>query len=601
MSYFETNFRAIKRKNPDFRLPSNRTAGQSCDVKTMEAGSGEITAMRKGILLHSKLDPRREAHRLVAGLVDSDCVVFFGFGLGYYVEEYLTGCSGGTAVVVEPDYELFRLALCVRDLTKVLKSPRFILILDARPEALAAVLNAFPFSTPGVLAPRSLVRFSEAYFEKLQAVVDSLAARREINRNTLKRFGRRWVRNLAANIRHLPAARKLEDLEGCFENVPALVLAAGPSIDRVLEQLPALAGRFLLFAVDTSMRAVLRAGVSPDFVVVVDPQYWNVRHLDGCSTEESILITESATYPAIFRRRFKTVYFGASLFPLGAALERDLGSFGKLGAGGSVATSAWDAARQMGCSPIFAAGLDLGYPGAGTHFKGGRFEEMQLHDADRFTPAETGNYRFVNDASPFLVESNSGGKVLTDRRLVIYKWWFENQLQMHTDIRCGNLSADGVRIEGMDYTPLADLLAYPVIGREARAIEMPGPNAGNSPAVKRKQLLEAAVSSLIDELESLHSLASRAYELTTMLHDRGGTLNEAVLENLNRIDLELLSHKAKDVAGFLVQDIAQEILEETRTGTKAEEIKRKSMRMYENLKESAAYHIDILERSVLEM
>ncbi|MBN1686367.1 MAG: motility associated factor glycosyltransferase family protein [Spirochaetales bacterium] len=597
MNCFERNLKVLRQKHANFDLPPESVdAGQNDDILTLQAASGETTAMRNGIFLHSRLDPRREARRLVMGLRNPDCTVFFGFGLGYYVEEYLAGYPDGTAIVVEPDSRSFALVLRARDLTEVLESPRLILILSADPEALAEVLNAFPFSTPGVLAPRSLVRFNEDYFRRLQAVIDSFTARREINRNTLKRFGRRWVRNLAANIPHLPGARKFSDLVGRYTDVPALVLAAGPSLDQLLDHLPALAERFLILAVDTSLRAVLRTGVSPDFLVVVDPQYWNARHLDGCVTGDTVLITESATYPTVFRYPYRAVFFGASLFPLGAALEREIGSFGKLGAGGSVATSAWDAARQMGCSPVFAAGLDLGYPAAGTHFKGGRFEELQLCGAGRFAPAETGNYKSINDAAPFFTESNSGAAVLTDKRLVVYKWWFENQLKMYTDVRCGNLSGGGVRIEGMAYTPLKELLAYPEIRRDLRSAAIEGLAAGDSSVIRRKRLLKAGVRDLICALESLKALASRALALTNEMDNQNGTFNKGILEELNHIDAELLSHKAKDVAGFLIQDVAQEILEERPTTANREQIKQQSMRMYRNLRVSAEYHIEILRQ-----
>ncbi len=596
MKYFDRNLRTLKRSHQDFNLPLDELPGDEHGVEIIEAASGEVTAVREGILLHSKLDPRREARRLIANLDHRECVVFFGFGLGFYVEEYLSANPKGAAIVVEPDPVFFKTALAARNLTGVLESPGLSLVLGAEPDALGMVLNSVPFSHPGVVAPRSLVRFHEEYFGRLNQVIESFVSRREVNRNTLKRFGKRWVRNLAANLHHLPVARRLKTLEGRFPNIPALVLAAGPSLDSVIEYLPALSKRFLLFAVDTSLRAVLRAGVAPDFLVVVDPQYWNFRHLDGCSTAPTVLITESATYPAVFRRPYRAVFLGASIFPLGTALETGLGDFGVLGAGGSVATSAWDAARQMGCSPIYSAGLDLGYPGANTHFKGGRFEELQMCSSTRFLPAEAASFSTINNAEPFLTESNSGKDIVTDRRLIIYKWWFENQLKMYGDTRCGNLSADGVKIDRMPYIPVADLLSFPEISAETRAEQtlIASPN-GNSGAQLRKNL-QTAVSGLVADLHSLRTLAERACTLTEQLEKGQHSEIRGVLEKLDRIDRELLSHKAKDVAGFLIQHIAQDILDGGASQADITEIADRSRRMYENLKESADYHIEILSR-----
>ncbi len=594
MTIFEKNLSALRRLHPEFLLPDedHETADDTENtLEVVQAATGDPTAKSKGVFLHSKLDPRREARRFILQRAKGGCVVFFGFGLGYYVEEFLAVNRHGVAVVVEPDPALFRLALTVRDLTAMFESPGFNLVLDAEPDALTMVLNAFAHSTPIMAAPRSLVRLNEAYYQRLRAVIDSFISRREINNNTLNRFGGRWVRNLAANMPYLPAAHRLLSLEGTLQNTPALLLAAGPSLDSVVEYLPHLAKRFVLFAVDTSLRAVLRTGVTPDFLVIVDPQYWNFRHLDGCNTEGTILITESATYPAVLRRNYRAIIFGASLFPLGTTLERRLGRFGKLGAGGSVATSAWDAARQMGCSPIFAAGLDLGFPEGATHFKGGRFEDFALESSERYLPAETWSFAAINSAAPHPVPSNSGNTVMTDKRLVIYKWWFENQLKMHPDFRCGNLSRDGVKIEGMRYTSVTDLLDYPELldphPREKISFQMTADTVR-----QRREALRTSVTSLIAKLESLRVLAIQACELTRRIDDTGA------IEQLNRIDESLLSHEAKEIAGFLLQGLAQQILDRTSENTTMEAIRNESTSMYESLRDSAEYHIRLLEAHV---
>ena len=91
--------------------------------------------------------------------------------------------------------------------------------------------------------------------------------------------------------------------------------------------------RCLLICVDTALRACLRVGVQPDFIVLVDPQYWNIRHLDNCAAPDSVLITELAAYPAVFRFRCREIVLCSSLYPVGAYFERICGTKGALGAG----------------------------------------------------------------------------------------------------------------------------------------------------------------------------------------------------------------------------------------------------------------------------
>jgi len=166
-------------------------------------------------------------------------------------------------------------------------------------------------------------------------------AKGAVNENTLRRFGRLWVRNLARNLGPAATSPGVERLEGLFAGMPALVLAAGPSLDAVLPHVRELSRRALVVCVDTALRSLLRFGVEPDFLVVVDPQYWNWRHLAGLESPSSLLVSETAAWPAIFRGSRRGTFLGGSLFPLGRSIEAFAG-----GKGGDVTVRVWDLAGR---------------------------------------------------------------------------------------------------------------------------------------------------------------------------------------------------------------------------------------------------------------
>ena len=145
--------------------------------------------------------------------------------------------------------------------------------------------------------------------------------------------------------------------------LPALVIAGGPSLDSLAPSLAALRERMVLVSVNTPLRACRERGVEPDFTVVVDPQFWASRSLDWTLAQDGVLVAEPSACPRIFRRETERFFLCSSLFPLGETLEAAVGEKGRLGAGGSVSTSAWDLARLLGARPLYAAGLDLGFPG----------------------------------------------------------------------------------------------------------------------------------------------------------------------------------------------------------------------------------------------
>ena len=117
----------------------------------------------------------------------------------------------------------------------------------------------------------------------------------------------------------------------------------------------------------------------------------------------------------------------SSLFPLGKYFESLVGEKGQLGAGGSVATTAWDLARFIGCKPIIMAGLDLGFPQNQTHCPETFFETLKLIESNRFHPASSATFKYQYSANPFWVKANNGDRTITDQRMQIYNWWFESQ------------------------------------------------------------------------------------------------------------------------------------------------------------------------------
>lgn len=570
--------------------------------------SGHPSARSRGVYLHSRHDPVKEAQRLVSGELargEPRPAVFYGFGLGYQVEAYLTHTRDLPVFVIEPDPALFRAALGARDLSAVIGSDRVTFFLASDHETIASVIESADSGELAAFRLRSVYEKDRSWYERVDGALTARLRRREVNRNTLKRFGRLWVRNLVRNLPLLETVPGIASIAGVFHGVPALVLAAGPSLDRILPLLPALARRCLVVAVDTSLRACLRAGVDPDFTVVVDPQYWNTRHLDWTGETGSVLVSESSTHPRIFRKRYGGVYFAGSLFPLGTYIESRSGRKGELGAGGSVSTSAWDFARVLGCGPVFMAGLDLGFPEFKTHTAGSFFEQRVHTSSTRLLPAEHASFLALRDAGTFTVPANGGGVVLTDNRLAVYGTWFESQMKLHPECLTFNLSEGGTEIPGMPYRSAGELLTLPEL-RERLDRVMDEVRRTGTPAAEKSDAAAApessgsvrdAVRELAAELRTLDVLTVEAIAVCGSLERnfRAGRSLDPDLSRLGAIDEKILRFPAKDVAGFLLHSV------QDRTAGAAGRsggigIIENSRRLYRELHDAVRYHLTLLER-----
>jgi hypothetical protein len=466
------------------------------------------------------------------------------------------------------------------------------------------------------------------YFDNVKKIVYAYISRKEINNNTLKRFGKSWVKNLSKNLMEFVFSPGLVHLQNIFKNknilplqnsggenaeIPALIIAGGPSLDNVIPHLLRLKDKYLVIAVDTSFRACIAAGLIPDFVVVVDPQYWNFRHLDRCFGYDTILISEPSTYNSIFRIFRTNKFFSGSVFPLGQYFENFTFSRGKIGAGGSVATSAWDFARQAGCSYAVFAGLDLGYPDKKTHFKGSFFEERAHTLSYRLKQASDMDFSLIIDASLIKTKSNNGNIVFTDKRLEIYRQWFEEQFKMH-NFKTFNLSANGVKIEGMDFISLDAALDKPdvryLLDEKLGALKnfVQEYRNKNSKTVFIKT--EIALNNLLSSLNDLSFFAGKARKsaenFLKYYKKTEGKVNpdivKKVMYDLDNADRNILAEGGRNIAGFLLQDVIRSVTAVTAEspGNDLYTVIEKSFKIYFELENSIMLHQKYLKKCIVD-
>ncbi|MCF7913639.1 MAG: DUF115 domain-containing protein [Spirochaetaceae bacterium] len=566
------------------------------------SAQGAATAQLEGRWIHSKHNPYREAARLLDYNSEplTPACIFFGFGLAYQIEEFFRRFPQGNAIIVEQSPELFLKALTARDFTSLFNE-KISLLIGLEAAELRAALSPLIGRNHTVIPLQAVTQTAPDYYSLAHSIVEAERSRKRVNSSTVKRFGRRWIRNLAQNLDTMGMAGNLNQLRDLFRGIPAMVIAAGPTLDTVLPDLEQLQQRMVLIATDTSLRALLRNGVTPDFTLVVDPQYWNTRHLDGLDLQRTILISESATHPRVFQHSYRAVFFSGSVFPLGGYLEPGDGPPHKLGAGGSVTTTAWDFARYIGAQEIYLSGLDLGFPEKRTHYCGSFFEQLLFTQSNRFSPYEGLIFNYLHSGEPFYHENYDGGLTLTDRRLIIYRQWFEEQIAKDSGSTF-TLSPKGVKIPGIQLATVSQLLklppSRPLIERQIDRTLQLYTLQQQQDREKRKKQLQKRISSLIDELYRLKSIAEQGLQVIAEIEGyaddqfKHSKLQEA-LTTLDTLDQKLLHSASRHVVGFLINPVLEQIQEELSSSQNLQENLQSSQQVYQNLLDSAQFHIEV--------
>src|SRR5947207_12101996 len=109
--------------------------------------------------------------------------------------------------------------------------------------------------------------------------------------NLLTHFqrGERYFQNAVRNFRYQRDA-DAGLLFGRFRNVPLVIVSAGPSLDLNIEELRGIEDRCFILSVDTALRPLLAAGVTPHAVITADPSEMNARHVAGVMPLSTYLI-----------------------------------------------------------------------------------------------------------------------------------------------------------------------------------------------------------------------------------------------------------------------------------------------------------------------
>jgi len=532
------------------------------DLKIETTPLGELTLSIKGIYVHSQRDPLREAQRLSESVAaENGAVVILGFGLGYAAEAAVK--LGRPVIVAEKNKNILLKAFELRDFTDFLSQNRIIFIVGGSGEGIVNALeiandpSCFVCASgkkekPSVIRNKALFGLDEEWYKAIDGRIAAWAMKDDVNTATHRRFGYRWMRNLSRNmsvIRDYPGVLHLKDLAA--SNIPVFLAAAGPSLDKIKPLLREIHERCIIVAVDTSLRFFVHNGIQPDFTVVMDPQFWNSRHLDRCDPNTA-LVAETAVYPPVLRMQFKNKFLCGSMFPLGEYIEKQVDPKGTLAAGGSVATTAWDFARLLGAGEIWIAGLDLAFPDLKTHFKGARFETISNSASSRFSPGENWVVRSLRDGFPFKAASAKGAQVLTDKRLSLYAAWFNSQFRRHT-VKNYCLFPEGLAITGLQAESTEKFLALPVIRSEIDSrikeafLQIENKFNGLNEKNNRAQRYENAVSVLKQSLEILKDDAVRGEEIARAAPGGAASKGNLNLKEQEKVykELEIIAQRVK--------------------------------------------------------
>lgn len=376
---YEQNRVELARRNPALAALLDAESGEG--VELVAGPRGGTSLRERGILLGSAYDPRRDGERLAEQMAEApaDILVAIGFGLGEQLEAWLARQSA-TLIVYEPSLARLKAALSRLSIAQLLKTHRDFHVtadLDQLTAVLAAryvpglCIRVFPHPAVLRLDPKGVA----AAVERTKRVKDATDTRISTSVSQLMP----WAFITAGNGRRIAESAHFGRTAGLFAGKPAVVAAAGPSLDKQLPLLRAYRDRVVVIAIGQTLKALRSAGIEPDLVHVLESKDVSQQLTGAGETSELIVALTPDAHPAIYdvpARAIFTATTGSS--PMGGWIAKATGETRFTMGGGTVAQGAVGLAVMMGCSPILLIGQDLAFTDGRAYAKGSAYDFVQV-------------------------------------------------------------------------------------------------------------------------------------------------------------------------------------------------------------------------------
>ena len=384
MDYYNKNMASIKEHMPnllkaieDKKITSSNKLEEILSITTKDENKAIILKYKsKEFRLNSSYRPIEEAKRWAKAyeITNINTVInMFGLGNGVFARALIDKMDDSSYLLIyEPSYDVLDHTLRNYDITDIITNEKVIFFIEGfNDEDFRRVSNSVTSITNlnsqiQCVHPKYDEIFAESAVKFYKALKDSYTSE-VINTNTIVKLGRRNIDNIFNNLTYLRENSSIIELKEIIpENIPAIIVAAGPSVEESIEELKRAKGRAVIFAVDSILNFLLDSGVEPDFVLCIDPNK-SKRHFTRETPITIPLITYfESNYDILSIHKGKKIFCSQNKF-----IEELYKNAGKTNPyvqpSGSVALVAFSVCIKLGFKEIILVGQDLAYKDNQTH------------------------------------------------------------------------------------------------------------------------------------------------------------------------------------------------------------------------------------------
>ena len=512
---FEKNLKAMEKWYPRFPelIREKKYELDSLEVESEYSLDGAVIfkVKKEGRILY--LNGKRNADGAVkvwaerVGEVHKHAPVFLlGIGSGRYLKELIQNTDQtATIVAYEPSVSIFLKMLEKEDLSEEIRNRPIAFIVEGLngTEFEPVTEKLVSLETVEFLKQEIHPNYRELFPEQILGMMKKIGNRVDSvfsNDKTGILFSTHSARNQIMNMKYVCEGYNTRKLsEALPHDVPAILVSAGPSLNKNIQELKKAKNKAFILAVDTALKPLMQAGVLPDAFITIDSKK-PVCLVEGERIKDIPVIAPIvANYDILKEQRGKKIfYYDGRILPF-LAYHAAGKVFPDVSTGGSVACSGFSLLYKMGFNTIILVGQDLAYAENKSHADG-TYQQVMPEEDTRGLIRVKGNYEET---------------VFTRQDFKIYLDWFQMYVEgvkEHRNVRVINATEGGAWIENTELMELEKAIQK-TCHKEvdfASCIENMGTEFTED---ERKQVL-AYVHSVPEELEEIRKEAKslqRAY------------------------------------------------------------------------------------------
>lgn len=410
------------------------------------------------LYLYSRYNPIREAEAIIEeyeGIEPGTTVIFYGTGLGYHIDLFLQKHPDRNYYIYEPIPEMLYTYLSHNSLKRLPSLKLKDIILADNELDIKKFFNKLVDKTNDkfihiVLNSHRNI-FTKEYNEFLELFKETIKDKKTSIGTNLA-FQERWILNSMKNFKEvLNTPNILLEKKGAFKDKPAILVAAGPSLNEEIENLKQIKekGIAYIFSVGSAINTLIHNNIYPDAATTYDPGKFNhnvfrkvkekgikdIPMIFGSSVGyETLIDYPGEKYHMITSQDTVSNYYLKNQDGEPISIMQDAPS---------IAVVTVQLLYELGFNPIILVGQNLAYKDKKRHSEG-------IHYSKNVTDEEI--------EKGIWVKGVYGNEVLTNEGFNRMRQQMEYYIKALSNIEVINTTKGGAHIEGTSFRELTSVM-----------------------------------------------------------------------------------------------------------------------------------------------